>query len=279
MIKADLHIHTTFSDGRLTPAEIVTRATEVGLTTIAITDHDTFDGYHPARSEGSKHGIIVVPGVEISTIFEERETHILAYFFDVSDSGMAELMRAQQEKRMNRFFSILKNLSSLGIELEADEIMSGRAMPPGRPAIAAALQRKRIVKTVPEAFQRFLGEFAPAYTRLSFVDADEAIRIVKQAGGVSILAHPGTFFNTRQLDVLRLAGLDGVEYLHPSHPFEMQQFYRKWAESHGLLISGGSDFHGFTSRDRQFFGTVAVDASLAARLRAKAQTYKSTQRI
>ncbi len=276
MIKADLHIHTRFSDGKLTPAEVVVRASEVGLTTIAITDHDTFDGYQEARAEAARHAIIVVPGVEISTIFEDRETHILAYFFDPSDVAFIKLMRDQQQKRMERFHTILKNLEASGISLDADEILAGRAMPPGRPAIAAALQRKRVVKTVPEAFQRFLGEQAPAYVKLSFVDAALAIQTIRAAGGVSVLAHPGTFFNTRQLEVLRKAGLDGVEYLHPSHPFELQQHYRNWAESAGMLISGGSDFHGFTSRDRQFFGTVAVDAALAARMRSKAQSYKSS---
>lgn len=275
MIKADFHLHTNCSDGRLAPADLVKEAAASGLTVIAITDHDTISGYEEARKTGLNLGVTVVPGLEITTMFDGREAHLLGYFFSVRDNNLLALMQRQQGLRKDRVARIVHKLAKLGIPLDAEQILASHKQAPGRPAVAAALQRGGFVKSQPEAFARFLGEGAPAYVPLDYIRIEDAITCLHDAGGVAILAHPGLHYSDKQLQYLCNAGLDGLEYIHPSHPFEVQQKHLKWAEGAGLLATGGSDYHGFTSRDRQFLGVVAVDASVAGRLRNRSQMYKT----
>jgi predicted metal-dependent phosphoesterase TrpH len=267
VIRADLHLHSTYSDGKLSPSELVREAQRCGLTTVAITDHDTYAGYFEARATGEEIGVSVINGIEITTMYKGRETHLLAYMFDVSNVEFKNTVFAQKRHRLERAQEIIEKLSRLGVALQEEDLLTHEKGVTGRPHIASLMVRKGFVKTTKEAFDRYLSDKGPAFVKLSHIAIEKAIELVHQAGGVTSLAHPGLFFTDDDLTYLRSKGLDGIEYLHPAHNFELQKRYQNWAESHDMILTGGSDFHGFSVKDKQFLGQVAIDIRLVNRLR------------
>lgn len=279
MLRADLHVHTTHSDGKLTPSEMIATAAACGLSTLSITDHDTFSGYLEARPAADSFGISLIPGIELTTVYKGRECHLLGYGFDPKNDGIHQIVRNQKDSRINRTEIIFSRLENLGISISSDEIPVQGKKTPGRPQIAALLHQKGIVKSTKEAFDRFLGESAPAYVPLLQLRIEQAISALHMAGGVAVLAHPGYHFSLDDLEFLKAQGMDGVEFLHPAHNFILQKRYQDWASINGLVATGGSDFHGFSSRDRQFLGTVAIDIAYVARLRQRISSKRTTQPI
>ncbi len=259
-MKADLHVHTTASDGRLTPSEMVSLAAQQGISVLAITDHDTLDGYVLAKPEAEKIGIMLIPAVEITTNFDGRECHLLAYDIDYHDTNLQAFLFSQRLIRKSRATAIVAKLNKMGFDLEMEEVKaeSGKATI-SRNHIAAAMQRKNIVATKREAFDRYLHSKGPAYVQNEYPSVLDVIAMVKDVGGVSILAHPGKSYIYQELKLLKDHGLDGLEYLHPSHTWALQKKYKDYAVNYGMLLTGGSDFHGTRSHEVDYLGTICVD--------------------
>jgi len=259
-LKADLHIHTTASDGLLTPVQVVDLTLKSGLSAIALTDHDTIDGYLAVQDYAANKGLRLICGAEITTDFKGRECHILAYDFDLNHALFKKMLSGQRGIRKVRANEIVSKLNKLGFDLDIDEVQaeSGKATI-SRNHIAAALQRKRFVMTKREAYDRYLHSKGPAYVTNNYPEVGSVIKLIRDAGGVSVLAHPGKSYIYEDLKYFMDAGLDGIEYLHPSHSYQLQKKYKEYALNYGLLLSGGSDFHGSKPHEEQYLGTICVD--------------------
>lgn len=247
----DLHIHTTASDGVMSPSGIVRYAKTKGLQAIAITDHDTVDGLEEGLLEGEKVGFEVIPGIEISAQHSPGSMHLLGYFLNVRHPLLKERLEYLQKARAERNPKIVENLNRLGIRLTYEEVVkaSGGGQV-GRPHFAQVLMEKGYVRSFQEAFDRFLKKGAPAYVEKLRFSPQEALHFIKEAGGVAVLAHPKTlgFSGHAALEgiVLRLMeeGLKGIEVYYPEHSaLEITQF-RTLAVRNNLLVTGGTDYHG-----------------------------------
>ena len=246
----DLHVHTTASDGTMSPEEVVRYAKDRGLKAIAITDHDTVDGVPRALEEGRRTGIEVVEGVELSVDTPRGTCHLLGYFVDPSDDGFREKLRVVQRARAERNLRMIERLRELGVELSLEEV---RAIAPHgqlcRPHFALAMAKKGYVQSVDEAFERYLKKGGPAYVEKFKFTPEEAIESIRRAGGLPVLAHPFTLeLEQQELEAfvrrLREQGLEGIEVYYPDHTEEQRAFYRQLAERYDLAITGGTDFHG-----------------------------------
>jgi predicted metal-dependent phosphoesterase TrpH len=247
----DMHVHTTLSDGTLTPREVVRVARDAGLRAIAITDHDTVRGNQEAIDEGVRLGVEVVPGVEVSVDFVAGTMHILGYYIDLTCNSLIEVLLRIEHARHKRNEEILDKLGRLGMPLDYEAIKTvAREGPVGRPHIAQALVQKGYVASLREAFDKYLRKGAAAYAeRLRFSEAD-AIQSIRHAGGIAVLAHPKSLScgdpESLSTIVARLVslGLQGVEVYYPSHSTEMERACESLAGQHRLLVTGGTDFHG-----------------------------------
>src|SRR4030043_21901 len=247
----DLHLHTTASDGVLSPSEIVRYAKGKGLQAIAITDHDTVEGCEEGLSEGKKIGFEVIPGIERSAECSTGSMHILGFFLDVHHPFLNERLEYLQKARAERNPKMVAKLNQLGIEITYEEVLkaSGGGQV-GRPHFANVLLEKKVVKSFQEAFDRFLKKGAPAYADKFRFTAKEALHFINEAKGAAVLAHPNTLnmngYSELENLILRLIeeGLKGIEVYYPEHsPLEVAR-YKTLAERYGLLITGGTDYHG-----------------------------------
>jgi 3',5'-nucleoside bisphosphate phosphatase len=245
----DLHIHSTYSDGVLTPAELVDLAESDGLSAIAITDHDTADGIDDTIQKGSEKGIEVITGIEMSSWHGDTSMHILGYNFNHNDAQFDSRLQLLQQGRETRNQKIIENLNNLGIKVKLEELHQYSAYgQTGRPHIARLLVDKGITKTIDLAFKNYLGRGAIAYAERFRFSAREAITMIQQAGGVAVLAHPYSLDPSLRstgplLKNLLSVGLDGVEVFYPSHDPKTVNILIKIAKELGLLMTGGSDFH------------------------------------
>jgi predicted metal-dependent phosphoesterase TrpH len=247
----DLHLHTTASDGVFSPSGIVKYAKERGLKAIAVTDHDTIGGNGEALDEGEKLGLEVIPGVEISAQFDLGGMHILGYFIDIRNRTLNERLSLLQETRAHRNPRMVQKLRELGLEITYDEVqLASGGGQVGRPHFAQVLLQNGYVNTVQEAFDRYLGKGAPAYVDKFRFDPREAVRLIRDARGIPVLAHPFTLhiplpkqLNALLTELIQL-GLMGIEVYYPEHTEDQILLYKSLAEKHGLLVTGGSDYHG-----------------------------------
>jgi predicted metal-dependent phosphoesterase TrpH len=250
MSRVDLHTHTTASDGRHRPAEVVRMARAAGLSAVAITDHDTVAGIAEALAAGSEYGIRVIPGVEISTSAEGKDIHILGYGFSPDDPALLERLVSLRQVRTRRNEEILSKLNGLGMEITMAEVEREASDSPrgdgsiGRPHMAEVLVRKGYVKDLKDAFNRYLAEGAAAYVNPPRIGPADAVDWIHEAGGAAIVAHPGLYRNDRLVLELLDRGADGLEAYHSDHDEAMQRHYKTLAKSRGKLVTGGSDFHG-----------------------------------
>jgi len=274
MNRADLHLHTTASDGLLAPAEVVRRAYEAGLAGMAVTDHDTMAGVEEALREGARVGIEVLAGVEISTSWEGRDIHVLGYGPDWRQPLWQERLAQLREGRERRNERILARLGELGLVVTMEEVRAaaGKAAADesvGRPHIAAVLLAKGVVASMREAFDRYLAEGAAAYVAVPKVTPQEAVAWIRQAGGASVLAHPGLYGDDRLIELLASEGLAGLEVAHSDHTAEQEARYASLAAQLDLIATAGSDFHG--ERQGQVFhgeiGSRTVDMGVLTLLR------------
>jgi len=246
----DLHVHSTYSDGTLSPRAIIDLAKKTGVQAIAITDHDTVEGVAEALAYGREAGVEVIPGIEISSWLNNIPLHILGYRFRHNDSDLHRRLFRLQEGRQIRNEKILSKLNHLGIDLTMAELTAfsehGQA---GRPHIAQLLVNRGAVPTMEQAFRRYLRRGAAAYAERFKYYADEAIAMIREAGGIAVLAHPvtldpGLTAIPGLLRELQQLGLQGVEVYYPSHTSLAVRKLKKIAVELDLLITGGSDFHG-----------------------------------
>jgi predicted metal-dependent phosphoesterase TrpH len=268
--KADLHLHTTFSDGALSPRELVQKARNAGLTTIAITDHDNVGALEEAVEWGASMGVEVLPGLELSASMGERDIHILAYLFDFKNRNLLEYLEFFRKERLKRAERIVQKLNKINISLEFDAVLEQAGIGSvGRPHIANALVEQGMIGTYNEAFEKYIGDHGPAFEKKFQVTPAEAFKLISSSGGLSFLAHPGKYMTELQLsDVIR-SGLDGIEVVHPSHNENLRAFYREVVNQYFLLESGGSDYHGGKKNDDYAFGRFVVPMSVVEAMRRR----------
>lgn len=240
----DLHTHSTASDGSRTPADVVRTAAAARLGAVALTDHDTLDGIADATAVGRELGIRVVPGIELSAVEGDAETHILG--IHVGDPVPLEQRLAQlREMRLTRAARIVERLNALGVPVQMERVLAeaaGGAV--GRPHVARAIIAGGWVGDFREAFERFLGNGKSAYVAKDQLPVKEAIALIHAAGGLAVLAHPGGLCTRERVAALVEAGLDGLEVLHPGHSWEDARRLDGFTTEFHLVRSGGSDWHG-----------------------------------
>lgn len=240
----ELHCHSTASDGELPPREMVERALALGLTSLALTDHDTVAGVGELIEAARETSLHIVPGVELSCHFEGKEVHLLGYYFEYRDPDFLELLERMQEERRGRVQKILSKLEALGIKLEYDEVQAQSAGGTlGRPHVAKALVARGIVSSMDLAFDLYLGNRAPAYVGRSLLSLPDGIEALRRAGGCSVLAHPGLLNDWAMVERILHLPISGVEVWHPSHNKASRKRAKKLGGRYGKVLTGGSDFH------------------------------------
>lgn len=284
----DLHVHSTASDGTLTPSEILAMAVRLGLKAIAITDHDTLAGSAAVISQGIPSSLQFLTGIEISAaappgFHSGGSIHILGYGFDIGDPGLGSLLDVLKTARENRNPRIIARLNDSGMNLNADElapIVGGGVA--GRPHIAQLMVKKGLADSIDDAFDRFLGKNRPGYVEKYRAPMEEAIGAIDAAGGIAVLAHPylndldGQDVFEPFLKTLVAMGLGGIEAIYPVHPETVTTEYCRLARKYDLVITGGTDFHGEVTPgirmgdgDGSFHVPYSIYETLAERLRAR----------
>ena len=240
----ELHCHSTASDGELPPAELVPRALAQGITTLALTDHDTVNGLPELMEAARETDLRIVPGVELSCHFEGREVHLLGYFFEYRDPDFVDLLLRMQQERRDRVHKILAKLDGLGVSLTYGEVEAQSAGGTlGRPHVAKALVAGGVVSSMDLAFDLYLGNRAPAYVGRSLLSLPDGIEAVRRAGGCSVLAHPGLLGDWALVERIMQLPVHGVEVWHPSHNKASRKRSRRLGGRYQKVLSGGSDFH------------------------------------
>jgi predicted metal-dependent phosphoesterase TrpH len=247
----DLHVHSDASDGSLPVLQIIEDAVKMGLGAIAITDHDTVEGVRETLQLTARPALDILPGIEISADHPAGGMHILGYLFDPEATTLKETLSLLQDARRGRNVQIVENLQGLGMDITYEEVRAiavhGQV---GRPHFAQALVKKGISRSVEEAFAKFLRRGKPGYASKYRLSSTEAIQTIRGAGGIPVLAHPGALGIRRDDDLEKLllelkdAGLQGIEVYYPDHSPRQQTMYERLAMRNGLVITGGTDFHG-----------------------------------
>jgi 3',5'-nucleoside bisphosphate phosphatase len=253
-LKIDLHTHTTYSDGVYSPEELIKKAKKHELDVISITDHDSINGIKEAVECAKDHNIEIIPGVEISTDVDDKEIHLLAYFIDIDHEELTKYLSFFRDERLHRAKRIIQKLIKLGLKISIDDVLDrAKNSAIGRPHIAYTMLDLGLIKNYQEAFERYIGDYGPAFERKIHVSVQSALKLIYDAGGLSFIAHPG-FMKEALLTSLIKAGIDGIECVHPSHNENQVKFYRGIVNQYCLLESGGSDFHGGKKLDDENLG-------------------------
>ncbi len=269
-------MHTTASDGRCSPADLVARVRTAGLDTFAITDHDTVAALAEARRHAAASGLTLVPGIEITAVWEARDVHVLGYWFDEDDASLNAFLVEQRARRVERVQRIAHALVRAGAPIDVTPLLDDAAARPGaavgRPGLARALVDAGHASSIQDAFDRLLGVGGPAYVARSGVAPEEVCAIVHAAGGLASLAHPGVTGRDDLLARWARGGLDALEAFHSDHAADAQARYLQAAADLGVAVSGGSDFHGddpMSSRSaRRAIGGVTLPPDRWAELQA-----------
>jgi predicted metal-dependent phosphoesterase TrpH len=267
--RIDLHLHTTSSDGVHSPEDIVARAAARGLEIISICDHDTVEGVGPALAAAANYsGLTLIPGVEVSTDFQKGEVHVLGYYIDQDHPGLNQTLKTMRQSRVERARAMVKKLAELGIHIEwarVRELAGSGSI--GRPHIAQAMLEKGHIATFGDAFYNYLGHGQPAYVERIKMSPQEAVVLILAAGGLPVLAHPMTIDEPEtMISSLVAAGLVGLEaYYNGSSPDEIERLV-KTAARHGLIATGGSDYHGLDDNNETPIGGAPVPMKAALKL-------------
>lgn len=268
--RVDLHTHTNFSDGAFSPKELITLAHKNNLDVISITDHDTISAIPEAITHGEELGVEVIPGVELSSDIADREVHILGYFIDIENEELLRYLKFFRDERLKRAERIVKKLNYLGLSITLDDVLEEAKNSEiiGRPHIANAMLRLKLVDNFLEAFNKYLGNYAPAYEKKVHISPASAFKIISDAGGLAFIAHPGNMPENLIKELID-AGVDGIEIIHPSHTTFQTNYYKNITNQYFLLASGGSDFHGGKRNDLINFGKYAINYSLVENMRKR----------
>ena len=278
--RADLHTHTVASDGTCTPTENVRYAKEAGLAAVAITDHDTVAGIAEAMKAGEEIGMEVIPGVEISTVANGQDIHVLGYFVPYEDTQFDDELSKLRDTRHERNKLLIARLQELGIAITLEKVYarkSGTDKNIGRPHIAEELMELGVVSSMQEAFDKYLGKGAAAYVNPPRISPLEAIKLIKRFGGAAVLAHPGLYDDDDLVEEIIVCGLDGIEVFHPDNSEEQRKHYLTLASDYGLVVTGGSDFHGWRGEEpyHSMLGSSTADLDALNQLRKIADSRKS----
>ena len=274
MSRVDLHIHSTASDGRLSPAEVVRKSVERGLTIITLADHDTVDGIIPALAAAKAFPRLkVIPCVEMSTDVPNGEAHVLGYFIDYTDPEFAARLERMRHSRRERAQGMIAKLRALGIHIEwqrVQEIAGSSSM--GRPHIAQAMLEKGYIASIKEAFTKYISRDGPAYVDREKMTPVEAVELILKANGLPVLAHPLTVSDPEiMVSQLKAAGLVGIEVYYDGYTADERNRLINLAERYGLIASGGSDYHGLDASTETMIGDADVPMESAERLIALAE--------
>ncbi len=262
-MKADLHTHTYYSDGILSPDELLTKASSFGMKAIAITDHDTIDGAVEGSRIAGKHNIEVIIGCEFSCYENEKEYHILGYNLDPDNQNLQIHLKNYRNVRHFRAKNIHKKLDEFGYKIDFQDILDiAGAAPITRPHIAQALVKNGLIPTMKEAFIKLIGDGCPAYQPKALFSVKNCISLINNSGGLAVIAHPRNYIDPNTLYTFIEQGLDGIEVYHPSHSQEQVKYYHYVASQYWLLETGGSDFHGNREYDETNFGNFTVDYNI-----------------
>ena len=268
--RADLHNHTTASDGLLTPMQLIGFAAQKGLKAAAITDHDTTEGIEEAIKAGQLYQVEIIPGIELNTQIDSVEIHILGYFIDWHSMDLQSILHEMREIRRNRAKIMVERLSDLyGFDITYDEVLKeAKEGAVARPHIGRVLMSKGIVKDIGEAFDKYIGTDCPAYVDRYHMTPKEGIELIEKAGGVPVLAHPGLLPSSDIADMVIECGIKGIEAFHNKHTEEQTKYYSLKAYQSDLIITGGSDCHGELYDGLPTIGDVSVDMEAVEKLRS-----------
>jgi predicted metal-dependent phosphoesterase TrpH len=272
--RVDLHIHSTASDGKLSPVEVVREATEKGLSYIALADHDTVDGIAAAKKAAQRSpGLTVIPAIEISTDIPQGEVHMLGYFIDYTNAELLARLEDFKNSRRRRAEQMVAKLANLGLPVEWRRVLElAGSSTIGRPHIAQAMMEKGHVPSFKDAFDEYLGHGKPAYVEREKMLPAEAVGIIVRAKGLAVLAHPLTTEDPEGLvSELKPAGLAGLEAYYNGYSDEEVESLLALAQKHGLIATGGSDFHGIEPDEETAIGGADVPLEAVERLIALAK--------
>jgi len=270
-MKADLHLHSTASDGRLSPEDVVRTAAHLGLAVISLTDHDSVDGIAGAlKAAGQSPSLTLIPGVEVSTDVPHGEVHVLGYFIDHTNPELVIKLAAFRNSRKVRAQKMIEKLATMGVHIEWTRVQDiAGAGSVGRPHVAQAMLEKGYVPSLKEAFNKYIGREAPAYVEREKMTPEEVVELITQVGGLAVLAHPADVDDLEHLiPRLQRVGLVGVEAYYNNYPPKTIQYLASVAHKHALVATGGSDFHGMDSATETPIGGVSIPPECIARLMA-----------
>lgn len=266
---ADLHLHTYFSDGTFSPEELVGHGHRLGFAALALTDHDSVEGCARMTAACAAAGIDFIPGTELTAEHNDTEIHLLGYYLDTENQTLLTEIAKFQAVRQNRIHEMVSRLNGLKVPLKVESVFAlANCKSPGRPHVARALVKAGLVGSLDEAFERFLKKNRPAWVPKAKMSALEAVELVHQAGGLAVMAHPGLNRTDDVIPVLVEAGLDGIECFHTKHSTAASERYLEIADKFHLLITGGSDCHGF-SKGKPLIGNVKLPYEHVEKLKAK----------
>jgi predicted metal-dependent phosphoesterase TrpH len=264
---ADLHVHTSESDGTFSPRQLVKASLARGFSAIAIVDHDTIGAIPEALEASRGTDLEVIAGIELTAQYDNQEIHILGYFLDCRNKALLEKLKLMQINRIERVYKIVNNLEAEGVKINPQTVfeISGKGSV-GRMHIAKALIKEGWVTTPAEAFRKYIGDKSPSYVLGFNLSPLEAINLIKGAGGVAVLAHPYMLHNEELISELAASGLQGIEVYYPEHSQSMVNFYLDLAKRLNLLVTGGSDFHGSVKPEIKL-GVIKIPIELVEKIR------------
>ena len=277
----DLHLHTTASDGRSSPEDLVEVAVRSRVTVMAVTDHDTVAGLDRTAAACQRAGVEWVPGIEITAIREQVDVHILGYFIDHRAPLLSDFLKAQVADRRRRVREMIAKLDAIGVHVDADQLLGGHggldAKWIGRPLLARALVRAGRVRSQREAFELYLAEGGAAWVPRRAPSPEEVVELIHQAGGIAALAHPGLMSRDEWIPPMAAAGLDVLEVYYIEHSPDMTTHYRILAGRLGLAMSGGSDYHGDPSHGPARPGSVSLPEAAFDALKRRFETARQAR--
>ena len=266
---ADLHIHTDFSDGTLSPEQVVKEAARLNLRTIAITDHDTVDAIEIAQSVGGREGINIIPAIELSSNYNSVDIHLLGYFIDIKNSALLEKLAELRSERVERIKKITKKLRAIGVKVEHQEVFDvSKEGSPGRMHIADVLCNKGYCSNIRESFQKYLSDNGPAYVPKEALTLKDAIELIISSDGVPVFSHPGATKRDTLIPKMVEYGLQGIEVYYPTHQPEAVKRYKRIAKKYDLVVTGGSDCHGSWKPDIAL-GSIKIGDDLVDKIKER----------
>ncbi|HOW42523.1 MAG TPA: PHP domain-containing protein [Candidatus Omnitrophota bacterium] len=269
---ADLHVHTVFSDGTLTPQELIDRAGGIGLAALSVVDHDTVEGVRPSIDAGRRAGIEVLPGIELTAEYGDLEVHILGYLFDDRHPPLLKQLEQLKQNRIQRVHAMLAKLEAMDIHLAAGQVFAlSSSGTVSRLHLARAMVQAGITASLWEAFDKYIGDRGPAYVMGFKLTAQEAIALILEAGGVPVLAHPYALRRNALIPELVAFGIKGLEVYYPEHSPSMVEAYLQIARTYNLVVTGGSDFHGQAKPDVKLGSRTVTYALVEALKKARTQ--------